>query len=57
MVELMKKEVAGVREKTTFKQACGWPGFNSQFPPNFSANYVGADSVKPLGALPAKGVF
>lgn len=55
MVELMKKEVAG--EKTTFKQACRRPSFSSQFSPCFSANYVGADSVKPLGASPAKGLF
>lgn len=57
MVELIKKEVVGVGGKTTFKQACKRPTLNSQFSPCFSANDIDADSVKPLSASPAKGLF
>lgn len=44
-------------DKTTFKQPCERPSSSSQFSPCFSANDVGADSVKPLDALPAEGFF
>lgn len=53
----MKKEVAGMAEETSFEQVYGRLSFNSQFFPRFSANDVGADSVKPSGASPAKGLF
>lgn len=57
MVELTTKGVVGTGEMTTFKQVCRRRSFSFQFSPCFSANYVGADSVKPLGASPAKGLF